>query len=177
MPEVPDHGDEVVWILDPIDGTKGYLAGRFYAIALGFFVGGEGRFGAMAVPRVPEPIDGPSLRMAGSLAFSITGRGAWIAKLGGEAAKLEFERLDGGLADRPERVRVAVSLEHGNSADRLGDLTPAKLDSQAKYLAVATGDLEIYIREKRNDGHPDVTWDHMPGGLIAARSRLPGGAF
>ena len=35
------------------------------------------------------------------------------------------------------------------------------------FERVAAGDIDAYIRESRNDGPSDVTWDHFPGGLIA----------
>ena len=166
--ELPESG-EVVWIFDPIDGTKGYLGGRYYAIALGFFRKGEPVFGAMAVPARPA---GRPLRIGGALAFAVRGGGAWVEHAGAEGSRT-FERIRTAAAELRKPLRVAVSLEHGNTHGRFeqgGDAVPVKLDSQAKYLAVALGELDVYLRERRKDGHPDVTWDHMPGALIAAEA-------
>lgn len=164
--ELPCKG-EICWIYDPIDGTKGYLNGRYYAIALGFFVEGNPLFGAMAVPAC---IKGSRLRIDHSIAFAIRGLGAWIARIA-DFERLAFRPLHDPLTKRPERIRLAISLEHSglNSAqlDQMEGLELARLDSQAKYLGVAAGDIEIYMRKRRDDGRPDQTWDHMPGGLIA----------
>ena len=35
---------------------------------------------------------------------------------------------------------------------------------------MATGDIDVYMREMRSDGQSDVTWDHMPGALIATEA-------
>jgi 3'-phosphoadenosine 5'-phosphosulfate (PAPS) 3'-phosphatase len=67
-----------------------------------------------------------------------------------------------------------VSLAHGGPlADRLRS-TPGleilELDSQAKYLAVAAGDIDAYLRAARDDGRSDLLWDHLPGALIAGEA-------
>ncbi len=162
--DVPETG-RVTWILDPIDGTKGYLAGRYYAIAIGFFVDGEPVFGAMAVPHSPRA---EATVIDNTVAFAVRGRGAWIAGITSEG-ELQFERLQGGKGSGEQPWKVAVSLEHGGGvADTLKEtLTPVRMDSQAKYLGVAAGAIDAYLRKSRDDGGTDVTWDHMPGMMIA----------
>jgi 3'(2'), 5'-bisphosphate nucleotidase len=168
-PELTDlpESARATWMLDPIDGTKGYLAGRCYAIALGLFIDGEPIFGAMAVPPTLARSD---LSIGGRLAFAVRGRGAWIARLSAEG-DLEFEPLRTPPRAPEGPIRVAVSLEHGGAVGerlaRRNDIETVKLDSQAKYLAVATGDIDAYLRERRKDGATDVTWDHQPGATIA----------
>ncbi len=164
--ERPERGP-ITWICDPIDGTKGYLAGRYYALALGFFVEQEPFFAAVAVPHI-EPA--APLRIDGSLAFAIAGRGAFLGRIEDDFRPPEYERLDQRAATPRPRPRIAVSLAHGRLREALAGDTSIELvalDSQAKYLGVAAGDLDAYLREGRGDGHPDTTWDHMPGGLIA----------
>jgi 3'-phosphoadenosine 5'-phosphosulfate (PAPS) 3'-phosphatase len=72
------------------------------------------------------------------------------------------------------RIRVAVSLAHGGPlADRLrstAGIEVLELDSQAKYLAVAAGDIDAYLRAARDDGKSDLLWDHLPGALIAGEA-------
>jgi 3'(2'), 5'-bisphosphate nucleotidase len=165
----PETG-QVIWMLDPIDGTKGYLAGRFYAIAVGFFAEGKPVFGAMAVPAVPE---GSSLRIAGSIAFAVAGHGAWITSAT-DQDPTEWDSLEAKPVSESDTLRVAVSLEHsGGLGEKLKEarkIETVKLDSQAKYLAVATGDIDGYLRQARGDGHPDVMWDHLAGALIASEA-------
>ena len=40
------------WTLDPIDGTKGFLRGEQYAVALALIVGGEVTVAALACPNL-----------------------------------------------------------------------------------------------------------------------------
>jgi 3'(2'), 5'-bisphosphate nucleotidase len=47
--------DGRVWTLDPIDGTKGFLRGDQYAIALALIVDGAVVFGALGCPNLPNP--------------------------------------------------------------------------------------------------------------------------
>lgn len=42
-----------VWIMDPIDGTRGFIALRQYCIALGLLVGTEMKLGVLGCPRLP----------------------------------------------------------------------------------------------------------------------------
>ncbi len=166
--DVPESG-RVTWMLDPIDGTKGYLGGRYYAIALGYFVDGAPRFGAMAVPHSPNTTP---LGIDNALAFAIHGKGTWIAKIS-ESGDLDFEPLKTAQGGYTKPYRVAVSLAHGGntaSAFAPGEIEPVKMDSQAKYLAVAANEIDAYVRRSRDDGGTDVTWDHMPGWLIASEA-------
>ncbi len=68
-------------------------------------------------------------------------------------------------------LRVAVSLAHGGDLvarlESLEGLEVEKLDSQAKYVAVAAGEIDGYLRSARDDGQSDVVWDHMPAALVA----------
>ena len=174
--ELPTAGEAVTWVLDPIDGTKGFLGRRCFAIAVGYFVRGRPYFGALAVP-VGDPLAPRSID--GTLSFAIAGRGAWITPAAmaeeGEWTLLRTELwADGDL-------RVAVSLAHGGRlAERLEsrrDLQLVKLDSQAKYVAVAAGEIDAYLRSARDDGHPDVVWDHMPAALVAQEAGCTGTHF
>jgi 3'-phosphoadenosine 5'-phosphosulfate (PAPS) 3'-phosphatase len=163
--DVPERG-EVTWILDPIDGTKGYLKGRYYAIALGYFRGSEPVFGAMAVPHAPQAETAP---IDNAIAFAVKGRGAWMG-FAREDGALDFAPLRTQQAGYAKPYRVAVSLEHAGAlgaAVEGGAFVPVKLDSQAKYLAVAANHLDAYARASRDDGGKDVSWDHVPGALIA----------
>jgi 3'-phosphoadenosine 5'-phosphosulfate (PAPS) 3'-phosphatase len=159
----------VTWVLDPIDGTKGFLGGRYFALALACFIDGAPRFAAMAVPG-GNP--GRPLRIDCSIALGVVGGGAWISpvRAGAEAEWAGLRELAAGTGP----IRVAVSLAHGGPlAERLRS-TPGievlELDSQAKYLAVAAGDIDAYLRAARDDGRSDLLWDHLPGALIAAEA-------
>jgi 3'-phosphoadenosine 5'-phosphosulfate (PAPS) 3'-phosphatase len=164
--ELPTEGHRV-WVLDPIDGTKGFLGGRYFALAIACFVVGVPRFAVMAVPggnpQSPLGIDR-------SIAFAIAGSGAWMSPVV-EGSEPIWRSLAKPAHARSGPIRVAVSLAHGGPlAERLRS-TPGievvELDSQAKYLAVAAGDIDAYLRAARDDGRSDLLWDHLPGGLVA----------
>jgi 3'-phosphoadenosine 5'-phosphosulfate (PAPS) 3'-phosphatase len=162
--ELPTAGRRV-WVLDPIDGTKGFLGGRYFAIAMAYFVDGVPRFAAMAIPGGSSE---RPLRIDRSVAFAVAGEGAWMSPVTPETAPawtpLRAPATEGV-------VRVAVSLAHGGPLARRLREAPGvevvELDSQAKYLAVACGDIDAYLRAARDDGESDLIWDHLPGGLIA----------
>ncbi len=133
------------WTLDPIDGTKGFLRGEQYAIALGLIEHGEVILGVLGCPNLPNP-DGST--------------GAIFAATDGVCQAWY------GSAETPQPVRVAAptslaearfceSVESGHSnqdqsaliAARLGiTAEPYRIDSQCKYAAVARGDASIYLR-------------------------------
>ena len=52
--EVPRYRERF-WTLDPIDGTKGFLRGEQYAVALALIVGGEVVVAALACPNLGAP--------------------------------------------------------------------------------------------------------------------------
>ena len=63
------------WVLDPIDGTKGFLRGAQYAIALGLMEDGEIVGGVLGCPNLP------TAEGRGCLFVAARGRGAWEAPL------------------------------------------------------------------------------------------------
>jgi 3'-phosphoadenosine 5'-phosphosulfate (PAPS) 3'-phosphatase len=164
--ELPSEGERV-WVLDPIDGTKGFLGGRYFALALACFVAGVPRFAVMAVPGGDHE---KPLGIDRSIAFAIAGRGSWSSAVV-EGTDPTWASLAEPASRRSGPVRVAVSLAHGGPlAERLrgtAGIELVELDSQAKYLAVAHGDIDAYLRAARDDGKSDLLWDHLPGGLVA----------
>ena len=62
MIEALDRGDHAgedqrYWVLDPIDGTKGFLRGDQYAVALALVDGGKVVVGVLGCPNLPAPTD------------------------------------------------------------------------------------------------------------------------
>lgn len=158
-----------VWVVDPIDGTKGFMRGDQFAVAVALVVDGEPVVGALACPLMPFGSNGAA-NPRGSLALAVRGQGATI------------EPLDGG-PERPARVsqrsapedaRLVESVEVGHTdhafSSRIIELTglggqPVRIDSQAKYAAVADGRAEVYIR-RSHDSYRERVWDHAAGMLI-----------
>ena len=161
------------WTLDPIDGTKGFLRGEQYAVALALIVDGTVEVAALACPNLER--SGTAGGPVGALFTAVRGRGATVEPLeGGESQAI-------GVSDRdePRRARFCESVESGHSAHhesaaaaaRLGITEPpVRLDSQAKYAVVAAGGAEIYLRLPTKPGRRELIWDHAAGALIIAEA-------
>ncbi len=172
-----DHGgaraySERFWTLDPIDGTKGYLRGEQYAIALALIVEGRVAVAALACPNLPRLVGEPG--QGGAVFVAERGQGAWTLPLTGDAA-VEPVAVRVSPRDDPSAVRFCESVESGHSAhgdsarvaERLGiNADPVRLDSQAKYAVVARGEADIYLRLPTRPGYREKIWDHAAGALI-----------
>ena len=157
------------WTLDPIDGTKGFLRGDQYAVALALIVEGTVEVAAVACPnltlrRYPDT--------KGVIAIAVRGQGTSLHRLSDTedlgAAKVT-EVVDPGEARFSESVESAHT-SHSRSAvisRMLGITKPAtRLDSQAKYVVVAGGDADIYMRLPSVRRYVENIWDHAAGMLV-----------
>lgn len=157
------------WVVDPIDGTKGFLRGDQFAIAVALLVDGIPVAGALGCPLMPfgsSEADGPR----GVIAAAVHGQGATLEPLsGGPVRAMRVSDCD-TLAEA--RLVESVEVEHTDHAfsarlvevARIGG-SVVRIDSQAKYVAVADGRAEIYIRLPR-EGYHEKVWDHAAGVLI-----------
>lgn len=155
------------WVLDPIDGTKGFLRNDQYAIALALIEDGEVQWGFLACPALPYA------GSAGSLFIAGRGAGTEACSLNGTsrgAVRVSTER-------DPANARLAESVvsAHTNRdlaaqlKEVLGIRTePLHMDSQAKYAAVAGGQATIYLRSPnpRTPDYRENVWDHAAGWLV-----------
>jgi 3'(2'), 5'-bisphosphate nucleotidase len=162
------------WTLDPIDGTKGFLRGEQYAIALALIVDGRVEVAALACPNLEQSrvASGP----VGALYMAVRGRGATVSPLDGDDAERPITASD---RDDPTRARLCESVESGHSAHnesaavaaRLGVTEPpVRLDSQAKYATVASGVADVYLRLPTRVDYREKIWDHAAGALIVAEA-------
>jgi 3'(2'), 5'-bisphosphate nucleotidase len=160
------------WTLDPVDGTKGFLRGGQYAVALALLVDGRVRLGVLGCPHLVEAkrqeIGGP-----GTLVVAEAGRGAWAAPLSGG----EFRRLQVSQRNDPAEARVLRSFEAGHTnVDALGELVkalgartdPILMDSQAKYALLAAGEGDLLFRLLAADkpAYRETIWDQAAGSLV-----------
>lgn len=163
------------WTLDPVDGTKGFLRGQQYAIALARIERGEVVLGVMGCPNLPAdpeaPVDTPDAR--GTLFAATKAGGAW--QLNADEPKAEPTRVH-AATDRDGPVRVCESVESSHSkqddtrriVDELGGAgEPVRLDSQCKYAVVARGQADAYLRLPTSRSYVEKVWDHAAGMLIA----------
>jgi 3'(2'), 5'-bisphosphate nucleotidase len=152
------------WVMDPIDGTRGYLRGLQYCTCLALVDDGVPVFGAVGCPR---------LGAAGRIIAAARGQGAreWEGlDLAGRPAPLRVR--DRGTDADP--VRACASPEIGpRSRARLESLAvglrppPARLEieameSQVKFALVARGEVDLAVRfpfgEPARDR--DMIWDY-----------------
>jgi 3'(2'), 5'-bisphosphate nucleotidase len=158
------------WTLDPIDGTKGFLRNEQYAVALALIEDGEVVLGVLGCPNLPgDPAnpDGP----LGSLFVAVKDEGAVQRPLaGGEERPIRVTDIAS-----PARASFCESVESGHSshgaaaeiARALGVTEPPiRMDSQAKYAAVARGDASIYLRLPTRVGYEEKIWDHAAGAIV-----------
>jgi len=167
------------WVLDPVDGTKGFLRKEQYAIALALVERGQILLGVLACPNLPSSI--------GASAESGQPQGLgqlYAAVRGGGAERIDLGAADAILSRRPIHVSsggdpaLAHWCERVESSDKNHDLTaqvverigirtpPDRLDSQAKYAVVARGDASLYLRHSLNRDYKEKVWDHAAGVLI-----------
>ena len=153
------------WALDPIDGTKGFLRGEQYAVALALLDGGAVQIGALACPSLPWQGG------TGCVVLAVRGRGAEIVAL--EGGTVAPARVSAVREPRDARLLESVEAAHGDHAggdrlkERLGVQAPGvRLDSQAKYAVLARGDAEVYLRLPSSEEYRENLWDHAAGAIV-----------
>ena len=156
------------WTVDPIDGTKGFLRGGQYAVAIALLEAGVPTVGVLACPNLPLS-SGEDGGETGALFAAERGAGATVRAL--EEGSTPAAIRTAPTVD-PAAARVCESAEsahtaHGAAAEiatRLKIATePLRLDSQAKYAEVARGGAEIYLRLPTRPGYIERIWDHAAG--------------
>lgn len=160
------------WTLDPIDGTKGYIRGDQYAIALALVEAGELKLGLLGCPALPVDLTQPDGER-GVLFVAVRGQGATMIPLAGGAPRPIH--VTDASEESLRRVAKSIVSEHSNPTlqeavvQAVGlTASPWQLDSQAKYGVVARGEAALYLRlpfpitsEKRQN-----TWDHAAGVIM-----------
>jgi 3'(2'), 5'-bisphosphate nucleotidase len=156
------------WTLDPIDGTKGFLRNEQYAVALALIENGRVVLGVLGCPNLPTG-DGDT----GVLVVAVRGQGALALPLWDEAAA--GKPIAVGDESDPVAARFCESVESGHSdqsasaqiAQSLGiTAEPIRMDSQAKYAALARGDASIYLRLPTRADYEEKIWDHAAGSIV-----------
>lgn len=161
-------GDDF-WTLDPVDGTKGFLRGDQYAVALARVQNGVPTFAVLGCP---------SLKLAGLArgVLFVAGRGGGARAMGldGEGSG---KPIKVSACREPARARVLRSYEAAHTdgdevaaiRKSLGVAVAALgIDSQAKYGVLAGGEGELYLRipHKSRPDYRENIWDHAAGSLV-----------
>jgi HAL2 family 3'(2'),5'-bisphosphate nucleotidase len=152
------------WTLDPIDGTKGFLRGEQFAIALALISDGRVKLGILGCP---------NLGTAGTLFWATENGGSWKI----ETAKGKTEPVRVSALNDSRQMKFVESYESSHSdkdtqleiSRRLAiQSPPEQMDSQVKYGIVAAGAAEIYLRipNPATPHYREKIWDHAAGSMI-----------
>lgn len=134
-------GEAPVWIVDPLDGTKNFAAGKdAFAMIVAYFYRGAVRAGWILEPAT------------GRLAIAAEGAGAWTDEGPLTASSsIPTEQQTGFLGNRIRR--------HDGLAPCFGELVNLRCRG-IEYMALASGDLHFaHYRSLK-------AWDHAAGDLI-----------
>jgi 3'(2'), 5'-bisphosphate nucleotidase len=165
------HVGHRFWAIDPIDGTKGFLRGDQYAVAVALVEEGEVKLGVLACPALC--VDSRKQNgEKGVLFVGVLGRGAAMSPLnegsfkaihvaeGSKSMDLPFvESFESSHSDHAQQKEVAESL---------GSQVPIlKVDGQPKYGIVARGEALAYMRFPSSPAeYAEKIWDHAAGKII-----------
>lgn len=162
------------WTLDPIDGTKGFLRGDQYAVALALIENGEVVLGVLGCPRLAyagTTVGGET----GVLLAAVRGGGTWQCDL----SSVDATQVRVTTETDPSRAIFCESVESGHTShaassaivDRLGvAVDPVRIDSQCKYAVVARGEAGVYMRLPTRADYQEKIWDHAAGAIAVTEA-------
>ncbi|XP_073058986.1 3',5'-bisphosphate nucleotidase AHL-like isoform X1 [Primulina eburnea] len=180
------------WVLDPVDGTLGFVSGDQYAVALAMIDDREVVLGVLGCPNYPVKDDGLNMHSLQNDARSETSsrdvgcvmyaqkhtRKAWMQPLIHRDKWLEWPNsaklIRVSSIDDPAEATFCEPVESNNSnhsfaagvANTIGlRKKPFRVHSMVKYGAIARGEAEIYMKFARS-GYKEKIWDHAAGVLL-----------
>ena len=170
-----DSNPDSYYTIDPIDGTKGFAAGRQFAVCLARIDGGRCTLAALACPNLSpstaDTIDAPAA--VGTL-FAATESSPVLSAVMTDPTLLTPIPLR--TASDIVNPTITFSVEPSETrlknfetlAALLGGATRTPADSQAKYAMVARAQADAYFRPPR--GSAEKVWDHAAGCLLLQRA-------
>ena len=165
------------FVLDPIDGTKGFVSGRQYCIALALVDDGVVKAGVLGCPRLPIEKPGEFGKSAGNrgcLFYAAENCGAWTVGIDAAVNGEQGSRVHVSTETDARYSVFAESVEKGHSSHELSarianilnvSSPPVRMDSQAKYGCIARADFSIFMRFPRK-GYVENIWDHAAGAIV-----------
>ena len=159
---------ERFWTLDPIDGTKGFLRGDQYAIALALIVDGEVKLGVLGCPNLAQKIDDTQAQ-SGSLFVAERGAGTRMLSLDTQSSQqVRISRETRRFAESVESTHSDLDT-HAQIAQQVGIIEPPiRMDGQGKYGVLARGEASVYIRlpNPMTPDYREYIWDHAAGMIV-----------
>lgn len=149
------------WVIDPIDGTKGFISGRHYAVCVGVLEAGKPKDGMMACPQYRNG--------RGMMLYTYEG-GLYQTNAEGENS----QRVGVSQRQDPQTWRALQSYEDSQRNDKdaqkvleeAGLFPPVRvtdLDSMEKYALIANGDFDLFVRLPKKSHYRHMIWDHVAG--------------
>src|SRR5919199_842356 len=139
-------GRERVWMVDPLDGTKGFIAGTGdFAVQIGLAVAGRSALGVLYAPATDV------------LYWAARGHGAWVLRPTSEAGEsARVERLRVTRERELSRMRLAESRSHrGPRMDALVRALGVRAEVKSHSVGIKVGllverqaDLYIHLSPK-----------------------------
>jgi HAL2 family 3'(2'),5'-bisphosphate nucleotidase len=162
------EANDLFWTLDPIDGTKGFLRGEQYAVALALIEKGEIVLGVLGCPNLDYDDQNQ-----GTLLYATKGNGAIVS----DFSLNNSHDINVSQRNPDQTVRFLESVEKGHAnhsgqakiIDAFGDRKDSvRVDSQVKYAVLAQGKAEVYLRLPKPDmpDYREKIWDHAAGVII-----------
>ena len=159
------------WTLDPIDGTRGLLAKRQYAIALALIEDGEVVLGILGCPELGPDTSNSAGGKKGFVFFAEKGQGSYQCGLWGNP---QTRISVSGIEKASDSVMCESAEAPDSSYEFSGKIArfleinakPVRMDSQCKYAVLARGDTSIYLRPTPQKDYKENIWDHAAGYII-----------
>ncbi|KAG4305312.1 hypothetical protein PORY_001482 [Pneumocystis oryctolagi] len=166
------------WVIDPIDGTQGFLRGGQYAVCLSLIIDGHPSLGVLGCPNLHINNNSNTLDQSGVILYAVRGEGAYQQELNelNKSKKISTKfpiHMDN--LQNLENARLCESFVSTHSAldiqkkiaSVLNITQPSiRVDSQVKYAMLARGECDIYLRLPIDPNYREKTWDHAAGALI-----------
>ena len=158
------------WTLDPIDGTKGFLKKRQYAVALALIENGEVVLGVLGCPNLSiNSFEGEE--RVGTVFYAIKSQGAYMKSMAEDkGVSINVSQVDCVMdANFCESVESSHS-SHIDSA-KIAEILkvtkePIRMDSQCKYGVLSRGEASIYLRLPTRADYEEKIWDHAAGYIL-----------
>ena len=179
--------ESTFFVLDPIDGTKGFINQRQYAIALGLCEKGKVVGGVLGCPnmpmtKIPEDVDALETEKPGVIFAAYENFGCKYAAMDAKeplgkdsfiATSDQFVKCGKDGARYMESWGDSIVADHAFTnalSEKVGITRKAlRIDSQAKYGSLSRGDAHIYLRFPPKT-YREKVWDHAAGAIIVSES-------
>ena len=150
------------WVIDPIDGTKGFLGQRRYTIAIGLLENHRPIAGALGSPGYSSPSG------LGRMTYALNGEAWQIDLAGREATRIQVSKRlpsDGYITAESFESDHADHAMISGIYEQAGVLQPIieRMDGQDKYAMIAAGEADVYLRLSPKRDYKEKIWDHAAG--------------